>query len=131
MSPFIPPEPDKGDANTIGGYAAVHGRPAAFEGCDGLSYSVEIFTDSTGEKGKPFGAYFLFVRWNETADPVVTGHIETDFLEYGTTAHEARARLGKMPLADVKQLLDRSIRERRDQSVERKWWDVMRDGDNV
>ena len=28
--------------STIGGYAAVHGRPAAFEGSDGFSYSVEI-----------------------------------------------------------------------------------------
>ena len=33
----LPPDHDLGDANTIGGYMAVHARPAAFEGRDGMS----------------------------------------------------------------------------------------------
>ena len=32
-------------AGAIGGYMAVHDRPAAFEGSDGMSYSVEIVSD--------------------------------------------------------------------------------------
>jgi len=60
---FLPPDHSRGDANTIGGYAAVHSRPAAFEGSDGMSYSVEIVVDETEIVGRPFGAYLLFMRW--------------------------------------------------------------------
>ena len=59
----LPADHSRGDANTIGGYAAVHGRPAAFEGTDGLSYSVEIVTGATGQADHPWGAYLLFVQW--------------------------------------------------------------------
>ena len=57
---FLPPDHERGDANTIGGYAAVHARPAAFEGADGMSYSVEIVVDETDIVGRPFGGYFFF-----------------------------------------------------------------------
>src|SRR3954466_11647359 len=60
----LPADHSRGDANTIGGYAAVHGRPAAFEGSDGLSYSVEIATAPTGDADRPWGAYLLFVQWS-------------------------------------------------------------------
>ena len=59
----LPADHSRGDANTVGGYAAVHGRPAAFEGTDGLSYSVEIVASPTGEPERPWGAYLLFVQW--------------------------------------------------------------------
>jgi hypothetical protein len=126
---FTEPEFHKGDANTVGGYAAVHGRPAAFEGSDGLSYSVEVASDTTGEKERPYGAFLLFVRWNETADPVVTGHLESAFLEYGSSAHAAREKLGAMPLAAVKDLLEEMIAAQRKESRGRPWWDAMRDGE--
>ena len=45
----LPPDHSRGDESTIGGYAAVHARPAAFEGVDGLSYSVELCTDRVGD----------------------------------------------------------------------------------
>ncbi len=48
MGRFLPPDHDAGDPNTIGGYQAVHARPAAFEGRDGASYSIEIVVDETG-----------------------------------------------------------------------------------
>ena len=128
---FLPPDPEKGDPNTIGGYAAVHGRPAAFDGIDGLSYSVELATDSTGEAARPYGAFILFLRWNETADPVVTGHLETPFLEYGATAQEARTRLGLMTLAAVRETLNRMIRESRSAGSTRPWWDAMHDEDGT
>ena len=45
MAQFRQPDFSKGDPNTLGGYTAVHDRPAAFEGSDGFSYSVEVLAD--------------------------------------------------------------------------------------
>src|SRR6478736_3794372 len=58
-----PPDHSKGDESTIGGYMAVHDRPAAFEGSDGFSYSVEIMADESGMGSQRWGAFFLFVKW--------------------------------------------------------------------
>jgi hypothetical protein len=123
MGRFIPPDPSKGDPNTIGGYMAVHDRPAAFEGSDGASYSVEIVTDSTGETERPFAAYLLFVQWGH-GDPVATGHLETEFLAFAATETEARQAVGALLLKDVKTKLDALIAMRHAQSL--KWWDAMR-----
>jgi hypothetical protein len=123
MGRFIPPDPSKGDANTIGGYMAVHDRPAAFEGSDGASYSVEIVTDSTGDSDRPFAAYLLFVRWGQ-GDPVATGHLETEFLAFAPTEDQARKAVGSILLNNVKAKLDVLIKTRHDQSL--KWWDAMR-----
>ena len=108
MGQFKPPKPEKGDANTIGGYMAVHSRPAAFEGSDGASYSVEIVSDVGNDEDHPFGAYLLFVRWRAN-DPVAVGHLESDFLALGGKEEEVRAAVGKMPLNEVKALLDKLI----------------------
>jgi hypothetical protein len=126
---FTQPEFEKGDPNTVGGYVAVHGRPPAFQGSDGLSYSVEVASDTTGEKTRPHGAFLLFVRWNETAEPVATGHLESPFLEYGETADEARAKLGAMHLERVKGLLDELIAAQRGEGSGRPWWESMRDSE--
>jgi len=125
---FLPPDPSKGDERTIGGYMAVHARPAAFQGSDGLSYSVAIETDRTGEAARPYGAYFLFVRWRRLGAQGVEGHLETPFLAYGQTAAEAGKTLGAMLLEEVKAILDDLIRARAPEPS-RKWWDVMRDED--
>jgi hypothetical protein len=125
MGRHLPPDHSRGDERTIGGYAAVHGRPAAFEGSDGLSYSVEIETDETGEQGEPFGAFLLFVRW-ERGDPRIGGHLETDFLERAPTAEGARSALGAWPLDRVKGVLDALLRERMPRPG-RPWWEVMRE----
>ncbi len=123
MGQFLPADHSKGDANTIGGYMAVHDRPAAFEGSDGASYSVEIVTDAGAENGAPFGAYLLFIRWRAT-DPVATGHLETEFLGYGATEEEARAAVGMLSLNDVKSRLDELIKAK--ESASRPWWEAMR-----
>ena len=102
----LPADHSRGDANTIGGYMAVHDRPAAFEGSDGLSYSVEICTDETGDRERPVGAYFLFLRWRRIGEAEVEGHVETDFLAHGATEAEARARIGAMTLSEVKRVLE-------------------------
>ena len=123
MGRFIPPDHSKGDPNTIGGYMAVHDRPAAFEGSDGASYSVEIVTDTSGERLRPFAAYLLFVRWGQ-GDPVASGHLETDFLAFATSEDEARKMVGALPLNDVKMKLDGLIKLRRSELLP--WWDSMR-----
>ncbi len=111
MGRFLPPDRSKGDERTIGGWMAVHARPAAFEGSDGLSYSVEIEVDETGDAGTPFAAFFVFVRWGR-GEPQVTGHIESDYLAHARSAEEARAAVGALSLEDAKRVLDAAIAER-------------------
>lgn len=124
MGQFLPADHSKGDANTIGGYMAVHSRPAAFEGRDGASYSVEIVVDETGERERPYAAYLLFVRWRQ-GDPVAAGHLETDYLEYGQSDAEALAKVGAMALSQVRSALDFLIAHQ--SGVEKPWWDAMRE----
>jgi hypothetical protein len=128
MAPrFQPPDHGKGDANTLGGYMAVHDRPAAFEGSDGFSYSAEIVIDHTGESGAPFAAYLLFVRWARIGAQSPEGHLETDYLATANTEAEARARVGAWPLSSVKLALDGLIAGARGPEKQRRWWDAMRD----
>ena len=122
MGQFLPADHSKGDPNTIGGYMAVHDRPAAFEGSDGASYSVEIVTDTSGDRTRPFGGYLLFVRWRE-GDPVASGHLETEFLAFANTEDEARILVGAMLLNEVKSRLDELIKARRAERLP--WWDAM------
>ena len=123
----IPADHSRGDPNTIGGYMAVHDRPAAYEGLAGLSYSVEICTDETGERDRPWGAYFLFLRWRRIGEAAVDGHVETDFLAHGMTEAEARARIGSLRLSEVREVLEAALRVRRTGGTQRRWWDAMRD----
>ncbi|MCA0374733.1 MAG: hypothetical protein LCH84_03630 [Gemmatimonadetes bacterium] len=88
---------------------AVHKRPAAFEGVDGASYSVDILTDTTGDRTAPWGAYLLFVRWG-AGEPEVQGHLETGFLTTGGSELVVRHALGAIPLLTVKATLDGLIR---------------------
>lgn len=125
MGRHLPPDHSKGDANTIGGYRAVHDRPAAFEGKDGSSYSVELAADETGEHQRPWGAYLLFIRWSQ-GDPTPAGHLESDFLAYGASEAEAITRLGEMTLGDVRAQLDTLVAGA-DESAVRPWWEAMRD----
>ncbi len=128
MARHLPADHSLGDANTIGGYAAVHARPAAFEGADGCSYSVELAADATpGDPEGAWGAYFLFVRWRRYGEPGVDGHVETGYLAHGPPEADARDRLGATPLSDVKHALDAIIRERLGAEPRRRWWDAMRD----
>jgi len=123
MGQFLPADHSKGDANTLGGYIAVHNRPAAFEGRDGASYSVEIITDADAERGVPFSSYILFIRWRE-GDPVASGHLETPYLAGGKTEAESRAAIGRMKLSEVRAELDRLIAGR---EMTRPWYDAARD----
>ena len=124
----LPPEYDKGDETTVGGYAAVHARPAALEGRDGMSYSLDVLSDSTGEHARPFGAYLIFVQWSRMGAQKAEGHLETDFLAWGASAAEAERALGAMTLIEVQRALDALIAARDGRST-RRWWDVMKQDD--
>ncbi len=128
MGRFLPPDHSRGDERTIGGYMAVHARPAAFEGSDGISYSVEIDADETGDPERPWGGYLLFIKWSP-GDPSPTGHLETNFLAYGLSDAEVRTRVGAMSLDAVKQVLDELIQRDTDRTPQssRTWWQAMRD----
>lgn len=126
MGQFLPADHSKGDANTIGGYAAVHARPPAFEGSDGASYSVEVMTDRTGDRNRPWAAYLLFVRYGQ-GDPVASGHVETPYLRFAQTEQAARDLVGAMRLNEALAELNKSIA---DESLEtRPWWEVMKEED--
>ena len=122
----LPADHSRGDANTIGGYAAVHGRPAAFEGSDGLSYSVEIATAPTGDIERPWGAYLLFVQWGRIGATSPIGHLESDFLAESDSEADARAVVGALSLAQVRGVLHDLIAARSGAPT-RRWWDAMRD----
>jgi hypothetical protein len=123
----LPADHGRGDANTIGGYAAVHGRPAAFEGPDGLSYSVEIVTAPTGQPGRAWGAYLLFVQWARIGATTPSGHVETDFLAEADTEADAQAVVAALTLAEVRAALYAAVAERAQGTPTRRWWDAMRD----
>ena len=129
MARFVPPDHTQGDESTLGGYMAVHGRPAAFEGSDGISYSVEILAEETAGADGVWGAYLLFLRWARIGAQVVEGHIETDFLAWGSTEAEARDRAGRMPLNEVQAVLENLLAARRPARRTRTWWDAMRTDD--
>ncbi len=124
MGQFKPADFSRGDPNTIGGYMAVHDRPAAFEGSDGASYSIELVVDKTQDDSAPFGGYILFIRWGQ-GEPFASGHLETSYLFYAKTEAEARSMVAQLPLSSVKKLLDGLIAARAQSS--RPWWEVMHD----
>jgi hypothetical protein len=104
----LPPDYAQGDESTVGGYAAVHSRPAAFAGTDGTSYTVDILADVTGTSEHPWAAYLFFVRWSAGA-PALEGHLESDYVARGVTEADARAAAGRLSLREAKRVLDELI----------------------
>jgi len=93
------------DDTTLGGYQQIHGRPPAFGAADGEAYSVDTFADDAAGDGR-YGAALLFVRWGERA-PV--GHLETEYLAFGSTPGEALAAVLALTLEQVKAHLDQCV----------------------
>jgi hypothetical protein len=131
MAQFRQPDFSRGDPNTLGGYMAAHDRPAAFEGADGFSYSVEILADCALEELEPWGAYLFFVRWARIGASAPEGHLESGILRRGRTDEEARERVGAMRLNDVKRVLDALIAQSSSGAPKRKWWDAMNADDDA
>lgn len=112
-----PVTPMGADDTTLGGYAAVHGRAAAFQGMDGAPYTAAAETEETGDGAAPWVAYLVFVRWADTGSAIM-GHLETGDLASGDTEAEARAALESLPLSEVRALLDETILRRQRDEVE-------------
>lgn len=110
LNPVTPPGADD---TTLGGYTAVHGRAAAFEGADGEPYTVAVETERGEDPEAPWAAYLVFLRWSQTGSAVM-GHLETGDLARGASEAEARAVLEALPLSRVRALLDEAIRARRE-----------------
>src|ERR1043166_8834342 len=120
---FRPADHSKGDANTIGGYMAVHDRPAPLEGSDGFSYSVEILVERDDAR-PPWAGFFLFIKWARVGAQTPEGHLESDYVARGETEAEARANTGALSLNEVKAILDDLI-ARRLGTAPRRWMDAM------
>ena len=131
MAQFRQPDFSKGDPNTLGGYMAAHDRPAAFEGADGFSYSVDILVDAAPEAPEPWGAYLIFVRWARIGASAPEGHLESDILYRGRSELEARDRVGAMRLSEVKRVLDALMAQSPSGAPKRKWWDAMNADDDA
>lgn len=123
MSRHLPADHSKGDERTIGGYAAVHARPAAFDGRDGCSYSVELLADRTGDAARPWGAFLLFVQWKRMGEQGVSGHLESDFLAWGEDREAALVALGAMDVDEVQVRLDALIVARAEAARAAAAWD--------
>ena len=130
MARFEPADHSKGDANTIGGYVAVHDRPAAFEGRDGFSYSVELMVEPTDRPGE-WGGFLLFVRWARIGAQSPEGHLETDYLVREGSLERANERLGALSLNDVRATLDDLIRGHDRAGASRSWLTVKPHEDDL
>jgi hypothetical protein len=124
---FRPADHSKGDANTIGGYMAVHERPAAFEGADGFSYSVEILAQHEPDQAPPWSSFFLFVKWARVGAQSPEGHLESDYVAHAATEAEAIALAGALSLSETRKILDALIARSAGGRPTRRWFDVMRE----
>ncbi|HET6230331.1 MAG TPA: hypothetical protein VFE05_09710 [Longimicrobiaceae bacterium] len=106
-----PVAPEGADESTLGGYMAVYGRSAAFEGTDGEPYTVGIEAEQAAEGAHPWVGYLVFLRWSATGSAIM-GHVETEDLAGGATEAHVRAALEGLTLHEVRALLDETIRRK-------------------
>jgi len=93
--------------DTLAGYVSVHGRPPGFQGSDGRPYSVAVFSDDDPGPDGRYGAALIFIRWSAVNAP--DGHLESDYLAFSDDPSAAEAEVGRLPLAEVKRILDALI----------------------
>jgi hypothetical protein len=104
-----PIAPEGADESTLGGYTAIHGRAAAFEGRDGEPYTAAVETEEL-EDGR-WAAYLIFLRWARSGTAIM-GHLETDDVAEAESEAAARAAVHDLPLTRVKALLEDCIARR-------------------
>jgi len=113
LNPEPPPEADE---STVGGYQAIHGRAATFEGSDGHAYSVAVETERSPEPQdpeNPCAGYFVFLRWAHTGSAVL-GHVETEDIVTAPSEEYAASRMGDISLTRAKEILEEAIAGRDD-----------------
>lgn len=96
---------------TLSGYIAEHNRPPAFEGSDAQPYTVGVDTEATDEPGRPYAAFFVFIRWAATGAGIM-GHLESREVAWGETEEQALAAAHELTLYEIKAELDAAIRNR-------------------
>ena len=96
---------------SFAGYVATHDRVPAFEGSDGLPYTVDVDAEETGDPDRPWAAFLVFVRWAATGAGIM-GHVTSDDVAWGPTEEEARAGALELTLYELKTELDRAIARR-------------------
>ena len=82
----------------------MHGRPPGFEGSDRRPYSVAVFSDDDPGPDGRYGAALIFIRWSPSNAP--EGHLESDYLAFSDDPEAAEAEAGRLPLSEVKRILD-------------------------
>ena len=97
---------------TLGAYMDRHDRVPAFEGIDGMPYTVDVDVESSDDPERPFAAFFVFIRWAETGAGIMD-HVESFDVAYGETEEKARMAAQDLSLYEVKAELDRAIERRR------------------
>ncbi len=102
-----PATPEGASDTTLGGYQSVHGRAAAFQGCDGRPYTAAIETEQLSGSGT-WAGYLVFLKWADTGTAIM-GHIETGDLVTAASEQEAHDALSALPLARIKEILDNEI----------------------
>jgi len=90
--------------DTLAGYVSVHGRPPGFEGSDRRPYSVAVFSDDDPAPDGRYGAALIFIRWSPANAP--EGHLESEYLAFSADPATAEAEVGRLPLSEVKRILD-------------------------
>lgn len=101
---------------TLGAYMDRHDRVPAFEGADGMPYTVDVDTEETGDPARPWAAFLVFIRWAETGAGIMD-HVESGDVAFGQSEEQAKLAAHDLSLYEVKAELDRAI-ERRRQATE-------------
>ena len=93
---------------TLGGYVHTHERPPAFQGFDGLPYTVSIEIETVSDLANPYVAYLVFPQWASTGVGII-GHLQTPVLFREKTLKQAESAISSLKLSEVKLLLDKAI----------------------
>lgn len=96
---------------TLGGYIEKHDRVPAFEGADGMPYTVDIDTEETGDPERPWVAFLIFIRWAATGAGIM-GHLESGDVAHGDTDDAARRGAHELTLYEIKAELDGALARR-------------------
>jgi hypothetical protein len=113
MEDRLNPIPAEGvDETTLGGYAAVHGRAAAFEGADGSAYTVAIEAEEVDGGPGEWVGYLVYLRWAAEGSAIM-GHLETDDLARGASREAVVGEVESITLHRAKELLDATIERKR------------------
>ncbi len=96
---------------TLGGYIERHDRVPAFEGADGMPYTVDVDTEETGVAERPWVAFLVFLRWAATGAGIM-GHVESGDVASGATEEAARQAAYDLTLYEIRSELDAAIRRR-------------------